>query len=56
MGKYETSSLLKEVGLLDGGDMTTEAGITKLMIALGNCKNRQEVIKRMETNWRGELS
>jgi len=56
MGKYETSSLLKEIGLLDGGDMTTEAGITKLMIALGNCKNRQEVIKRMETNWRGELS
>ena len=56
MGKYETSSQLKEIGLLNGGDMTTEAAITKLMIALGNCKSRHEVIKRMETNWRGELS
>ncbi|MCK5774529.1 MAG: asparaginase [Bacteroidales bacterium] len=56
MGKYETSSQLKDIGLLDGGDMTTEAAITKLMVTLGNFKTREAVIKRMETNWRGELS
>jgi len=56
MGKYETSSLLKEIGLLNGKDMTTEAAITKLMIALGNYKTRADVVKRMETNWRGEMS
>lgn len=56
MGKYETSSQLKKIGLLDGKDMTTEAAITKLMVALGNYKTKEEVIKRMETNWRGEMS
>jgi len=56
MGKYETSSLLKEIGLLNGKDMTTEAAITKLMVALGNYKTRRDVVKRMETNWRGEMS
>jgi len=56
MGKYETSSQLAQIGLLNGGDMTTEAAITKLMVALGNYNTREDVIKRMETNWRGELS
>jgi len=56
MGKYETSSRLKAIGLLNGRDMTTEAAITKLMVALGTYKTRSEVIKRMETVWRGEMS
>ena len=56
MGKYETSSILKEIGLLDGKDMTTEAAITKLMVALGMCHNHEEIVERMETDWRGELT
>lgn len=55
MGKYETSSLLKDIGLLNGKDMTTEAAITKLMVVLGNFSSRQEIIKRMEEDWRGEM-
>lgn len=34
-GKYETSKSLAEIGVLSGEDMTMEAGVTKLMILLG---------------------
>ena len=56
MGKYETSLKLKEIGLLNGKDLTTEAAITKLMLVLANYNTREEIAWRMENNWRGEMN
>lgn len=41
MGKYETSTTLKEIGVISGKDITTEAAITKLMFLLAqpNCND-----------------
>lgn len=34
-GRYETSRLLQQIGVVSGADMTTEAAITKLMLLIG---------------------
>jgi L-asparaginase len=55
--KYETGSHLEKVGVIGGGDLTTEAAITKLMLLLGDSSlDRQDVVRQLKQNLRGEMS
>lgn len=56
MDDYETGRRLKEVGLVSGYDMTSEAALTKLFWLLSLGIPREEVERRMQQNLRGELT
>lgn len=56
MGQYETSTLLKEIGVISGADITTEAAITKMMYLLGKNVSHSDFKQQFETSLRGELS
>jgi L-asparaginase len=55
-GMYATSLELEKAGVISGGDMTTEAAVTKLMYLLGTQKNTSEIRKLVGQNLRGEIS
>jgi L-asparaginase len=56
IGKYETSTLLGEMGIVGGSDITTESALAKLMYLLGKNLSTVETIRLLQTPLRGEMS
>jgi len=53
-GKYETGAGFKKLGVLNGGDMTCEATITKLMFLLGKGLSNEKISEIFLDSLRGE--
>ena len=56
LGHYETSVALKEIGVIDGKDITTESAVAKLMYLLGEKLQKKEFKLFFEKSLRGEIS
>ncbi|MES2387169.1 MAG: asparaginase [Bacteroidota bacterium] len=55
-GRYETSRTLLNLGVLSGGDITTEAAVTKLMFLLAHQDQMGDVPRNLTKAIRGEMS
>lgn len=56
LGAYETSKALRDIGAINGGDMTTEAAMTKLIYLFSKGLEVDEIRRLMMKNLRGELT
>jgi L-asparaginase len=56
LGHYETSNHLKEIGIINGKDITTESAVAKLKYLLGEKIPFNEFKKTFETPLRGEMN
>ena len=56
MTHYETGRKLMDIGVLNGYDLTTEAGLTKLMFLLGLGINKEKIRQLLNKSIRGEIS
>lgn len=55
MGQYETSEQLRQMHVVNGGDITTESAVTKAMYLLGKGVQKSEFKAVFETSMRGEM-
>ncbi|MFP4469769.1 MAG: asparaginase [Bacteroidales bacterium] len=56
MEKYQTGMALKEIGVLSGGDITTEAALTKMMHVFGNFSDKDKIREIITASLRGEVT
>jgi L-asparaginase len=54
--KYESGLSLQQAGVISGGDITSEAALTKMMYVLGKKLSREETIAMLGKSLRGECS
>ena len=56
LDKYVSGSMLKKLGVAPGNDLTFEAGLTKLFYLQGKYSDNNEVVTKITTSLRGEIS